>query len=410
MQHNNAGASLPPPSSASMAHARHLHEHGAPNDAISLGRSLEKLLHRHNVTAFDCVIRLLVTANNHTAPHVAVDTHPVSGKPHTYMRFPLLLEALNAAVAEAHTHDSEIHKVDINKRPEKAMHPRDTRGGSTRDRDRSVKEMRCDIPRHAGWSAYHEEKADDEKFAGDVAGLGIEPAGAPAFEHNMALYEMDTLMMAGSGMPAQRLAEFFHNMGAEVTSLQLDARAHFEDAMGGALVWEAAARGGRFVSASALCCWDVYADGVEHTRTVLKNASLCWQGDAEACMYSYAPLIPSIDALTQGYSLQELLVLHTAWADWFHARLPPAQWINIRLAPRQDTNKLTIVYASSHTFMNHGSHYTLRAVFEAHDDKRLHVIQLLMVSEQVRNLSNLFPFFMIFVQACVCVLCMYVGT
>ena len=41
-----------------------------------------------------------------------------------------------------------------------------------------------------------------------------------------------------------------------------------------------------------------------------------------------------------------------------------------------------VVYASSHTFMNHGSHYTLMAIFKAHDTSRLDIVQLIMVGDQ----------------------------
>jgi hypothetical protein len=369
-----------------MVHTRSLQEHGAPSDAVSLGRSLQKLLHRHNVTAFDCVIRMLVTANDRSEPHVIVGTHPVTRQPHAYVRVPQVVDALHAALEGHRAHDAG-----------RAPGHSQTNAPASRGAGGAA----CEIPLDVGWSAYHEQRSEDERFVGDVAGLGVEPAGAPPFEHNMALYEMDVLLMPGSGLPAQRLAEFFYNMGGELTAVQEDARAYFGEALSGALAWKAAARGGRFVSSSALCCWDAHADGVEHTRTVLRNASLCWKGIEEACRHSYAPLVPSIDALTQGYSLEELLILHTAWADWFYARLPPVQWVSLRLQPRSDSSRLTVVYASSHTFMNHGSHYTLRGVFEAHNDARVRVVQLLMVSDQVYVHVRIYSCVHVYVYACV---------
>ena len=64
------------------------------------------------------------------------------------------------------------------------------------------------------------------------------------------------------------------------------------------------------VSAGALGCWERHHEGVQYAVEVLSNASECWDGLEEACRYSRAQNLPSIDALAHGYSLEELLVLH----------------------------------------------------------------------------------------------------
>ena len=104
------------------------------------------------------------------------------------------------------------------------------------------------MPRHAGWNPFHEALPDDEIFRGeDPLSLGLEYAGAPPFEHNMGLYYLDSLLLGDpsaassgggdggggwgfegrqvpkikSGVPAQRLGDFFFNMGGELTSVQV---------------------------------------------------------------------------------------------------------------------------------------------------------------------------------------------
>ena len=74
-----------------------------------------------------------------------------------------------------------------------------------------------------------------------------------------------------------------------------------------------------------------------------------------------------------------------AWGDWFGARFPPSEAhtfsldASLRFPP---PDRLTVIYASSHTFMNHGSHYTLMGVFEAHDLAKIRPVHLLMVGDQ----------------------------
>ena len=54
-----------------------------------------------------------------------------------------------------------------------------------------------------------------------MEGLGIEAAGAPRYEASMGSFDLDSLLLPHSGVPAQRLAHFFFSMGGELTSIQV---------------------------------------------------------------------------------------------------------------------------------------------------------------------------------------------
>jgi hypothetical protein len=259
--------------------------------------------------------------------------------------------------------------------------------------------MQCSLPLHSGWNAFHEVLPDDQGFNGeDPLSLGLERAGAPPFEHNMGLYHLDSLLLgdprplsqdgdgksgqgkqeardeeAGgfegggvnprkSGIPAHRLGDFFFNMGGELTSVQEDAMALFSEAAQGQLAFKAVAWSNLFTASNALCCWQQHAQLSQHQHDALRNASLCLKGVAERCWGSRAIVVPSIDALAQDLDLDELLILHKAWADWFYSRVTPVEWRtfgNTRALgfPNKEQQRIIVVYASSHTWMNHGDYY-----------------------------------------------------
>jgi hypothetical protein len=125
-----------------------------------------------------------------------------------------------------------------------------------------------------------------------------------------------------------------------------------------------------------------------HQHLAIRNASLCLKGVSERCHDSRAIVVPSIDALAQDLDLDELLILHKAWADWFYSRLPPIEWryfshVRADAFPTPAQRRVIVVYASSHTWMNHGSHMTLRSMFPEHDDERIQAVHLIMVGDQV---------------------------
>ena len=72
----------------------------------------------------------------------------------------------------------------------------------------ALDERGCEIPKHKGWSVYAanelvEEAAEEEERGQTIwkNGPPVERAGAPPFDHNLALYEMDSMLMPGSGLP-----------------------------------------------------------------------------------------------------------------------------------------------------------------------------------------------------------------
>jgi hypothetical protein len=305
---------LAAPTSCSMSHAREFHAAGAPSDAYTLGRSLQKLLHRENVTAFDCIIALLLqsidTAVRH--PHISHRRHPyavgASGR---------------AAQATYPVVDTQV-AFDKLRELESAL----ARGPLPRH-------MQCSLPLHPGWNAFHEVLPADQGFNGeDPLSLGLERAGAPPFEHNMGLYHLDSLLLgdprplspdgdgksgegqgkqeardsqAGgfegggvnprkSGIPAHRLGDFFFNMGGELTSVQEDAMALFSEAAQGQLAFKAVALSNLFTASNALCCWQRHAQLSQHQHDALRNASLCLKGVAERCWGSRASSQKSADS------------------------------------------------------------------------------------------------------------------
>ncbi|EKX33772.1 hypothetical protein GUITHDRAFT_120038 [Guillardia theta CCMP2712] len=356
-----AAPGLPAPSSASLSHSRFLHLHGRPSDCYTLGRSLERMLHRLNVTAYDCVLHMLLLSldANVRYPHVSRVPHPT---------VPGALVPIVDVSSIRTVLDSLTPLISVGKE-----------GMSV------PKHKSCSLPPHAGWNPYQEELAADEDFRGeDPEGLGLERAGAPPFDRNAGMYELDSLLMNGSGLPAQRFGDFFYGMGSEVSSVQEDARGLYREAVAGRLAFKAVAQSNLFVSSNAICCWDEHERGSRYQREVIRNASLCWKGLARFCPWSRALVVPSIDALAQELDLEELLLLHRAWGDWFYSRITPVYWkvlSNVRALALPE-RRLILVYASSHTWMNHGSHATLKAMFPEHDEEKVEVVHLIMTGDQ----------------------------
>ena len=175
-------------------------------------------------------------------------------------------------------------------------------------------------------------------------------------------------------------------MSGWLTCVQLDAMALFQEAVAGQLTYKAVAKSNWFTAANTLCCWKDHTWLSQHQHDTIRNASLCLQGVSERCRDSRAIVVPSIDALAQDLDLDELLVLHKAWADWFYSRLSPVEWRTLSHVRAQSFpqpgRRIMVVYASSHTWMNHGSHATLRSMFPEHDDTRIEAVHLLMVGDQ----------------------------
>ena len=219
---------------------RHTHTHAHTHTFIltHAHKHTWKVMHRANVTAFDCVIDLLLKACDASAGHAHV-----SYRRHPYSSDSIPLGARHPAAAAAGTYPVVDIAVLRQKLTDIARALQDTQG-----RGGVPRHMECVVPRHAGWNKFHEALPDDEIFRGeDPLSLGLEYAGAPPFEHNMGLYYLDSLLLGDpaaassgggdggggwgfegrqvpkikSGVPAQRLGDFFFNMGGELTSVQV---------------------------------------------------------------------------------------------------------------------------------------------------------------------------------------------